>query len=191
MHTALCSYRDEAEAAAARQRLLAAGYEADDIHLQHRDQHAQRHGIDPRAWDGMEREIAVDPRVVQSIGDFFGRLFGAGQPHGEPWSRDVHAGHWVLCVDAGDDARAGEALRLMHGGAPAPQDRPGVVHRPQQPRLRELARDLAQQAQAQAPGRGGAAGTAASARDGRGERATAAGTVERPNRDGWGRTRPD
>lgn len=184
MHTALCSFDDRAKAERARDRLLAAGFDSQDVHLQHREDHARRHGADPRAWDGMEREVAVDPRVIQSIGDYFGRLFGTGGGHDQAWSRHVHEGRWVLCVDAPDAAAAAQARDAMLGHQPGQHD---VVHRPERPRLRDLGRELAA---GPAAGPAGSGGTTPPVR---GEHAQAA-AAERPgrsSRDGWGRTRHD
>src|SRR5688500_7413718 len=88
MHTAICTFDNVADAQRAVDRLVQSGFDPGDVHLEFR--HAdgspmgQRHGGEPPMhgepaapgqandnWDGMEREVAMDPARLQRIGSFF------------------------------------------------------------------------------------------------------------------------
>ena len=141
MHTALCSFDDRAQAESAVQRLVLAGFDRRDVHLQHRDsaetgagEPGHHSGTD--RWDSMEREIAVDPTVLAKLGRFFTSLFGAtDNSHASSYAEVVERGSFVVVVDADDEASADRAqavMREMQGGTV------NVVHRPTQRPLRDI-----------------------------------------------------
>ena len=142
MHTALCSFDDRARADHAVDRLVQAGFDRRDIHVQHRggsvsgDGEPGHHSGTER-WDSMEREVAVDPGRLAGLGRFFSSLFGVNDSAGHATSyRDVvERGSYVVVVDAIDETSADHAqsvLRDLEGATLT------VVHRPTQLPLREI-----------------------------------------------------
>jgi hypothetical protein len=131
MHTAVCTFSDRDAAERAVERLLNAGFSRRDVHIEHRDDDATSA---PSTW-GVEREIAVGPRVVERVASFFGDLFGADHPHRETYSRHVDSGRCVVVVDAHHEPEADRARSLMQD---MKADHMDVVHRPTQRPLREL-----------------------------------------------------
>jgi hypothetical protein len=118
MHTAICTFDDQRTAEQAVERLVQAGFDRHDVHLEYR--HADGTPVVEDAndrFDGMEREIALDRGVVSRFGHFFGRLFGKEDAHGHvgAYSRAVERGHCVVIVDASDEAQAERAQNLLHG----------------------------------------------------------------------------
>ncbi|WBY02287.1 hypothetical protein PE066_01795 [Ramlibacter tataouinensis] len=138
MHTALCTFDDRDTAARARDRLVAAGFPRNDIHLQHRGPaDSDSMGEDPRAWEGTDREIAASRDVVDRVAGFFVHLFGADDPERrhESWSRAVDSGRTVLVVDTRDEREAQRARDLLHDLQVADL---GVYHRPQQHSVQDI-----------------------------------------------------
>jgi hypothetical protein len=138
MHTAICTFDDRTTAQAAVDRLLQAGYDRNDVHLQYRLSDGTPVGEEPyAAWDGMEHEVAVSHKALESFGNFFGRLFGHDDAsgHGSTYSSAVERGHCVVVVDARDDAEAQRAQSILHGMEASDMN---VVHRATQPPLREI-----------------------------------------------------
>lgn len=138
MHTAICSFEDKAQAERAVQRLLDAGFDRGDVHLTHR--HADGSEMKAPAnntWDGMEREVAVDPGVLRSFGNFFASLFGQDDPDGHTgfYSDAVERGLYVVVVDGHDDAEGERAQQVLHGMNPADFRR---VQRTSQRPLRDI-----------------------------------------------------
>jgi len=141
MHTALCSFDDRAQADRAVERLVQAGFDRRDVHVQHRDlvtdpTKAGHHSGTDR-WDSMEREVAVDPSRLARLGAFFSTLFGTDRNHAHTssYSQVVEGGSYVIVVDADDEAGADRAQALMRdlqGGTI------NVVHRPAQRPLRDI-----------------------------------------------------
>ncbi|MCG2592664.1 hypothetical protein LZ009_07695 [Ramlibacter sp. XY19] len=141
MHTALCSFDDRANADHAVDRLVQAGFDRRDIHVQHRGGAANGdgepgHHSGTERWDTMEREVAVDPGVLAGLGRFFSSLFGTNDsPHASSYTEAVERGHYVVVVDAVDETSADHAqsvLRDLRGATLT------VVHRPTQLPLREI-----------------------------------------------------
>jgi len=140
MHTAVCTFQDREAAERAREELLRAGFRRRDVHLEPRGQDADlgRHaGEDPRGWEGTDREIAADRNMVDRVAGFFVHLFGQDHPegHDRTYGDAVERGHYVLVVDAEDDAEAQRARTVLHGHAAADLN---VVHRPEHRPLREI-----------------------------------------------------
>jgi hypothetical protein len=125
MHTAICAFKDSAAAQRAADRLVAAGFPRPDVHLEYRQAEDQLimegEGAAPRdkpapndAWDGLEREIAVDKRVLEKFGRFFSILFGRDEHgHADTYARHLEGGSVVVVVDAHDEARAEQATLLL------------------------------------------------------------------------------
>ncbi len=138
MYTAICSFDDKATAQGAVERLLDAGFARHDVHLTHRHADGSEFEKPPNdTWDGLEREIAVDRSVVENFGNFFGSLFGLDDPerHADKYASAVERGHYVVVVDAKDDADGERAQAILHGLEGRDLSR---VHRPTQKPLRDI-----------------------------------------------------
>ena len=117
MHTAICTFDDRATAEQAVQRLVQAGFDRDDVHIQHR--HADGSLMTEEAeaqWDGMEREVAVGHRLAEKLG-FFDRLFGLDDAtdHRTRYASAEERGHCVVVVDAPTDAEGERAQNILLG----------------------------------------------------------------------------
>lgn len=141
MHTAICTFQDRDAAERAREQLLRAGFQRNDLHVEHRGSASDTHaGDDPRGWEGTDHEVAVNRDVVDRVAGFFVNLFGQGSPdgHERTYGNAVEAGRYVLVLDAMDQAEAQRAHQVLHGMAAEDLQ---VVHRPAQRPLRDLLRD--------------------------------------------------
>jgi hypothetical protein len=136
MHTAICAFDDRARAEQAVDTLVRSGFARDDVHVEHKDLRGEARDENDR-WDGMEREIAVDRRVVASFGRFFARLFGRDHASGhvDTYAQHVGRGGYVVVVDTPDAATAERARSMLHGMEAGDLN---VVHRPEQPPLRDV-----------------------------------------------------
>lgn len=129
MHTAICTFEDRALAEDAVERLVRSGFDRREIHLEHR--HADgspmrettgtpRHGSlegTELPGEGMlqDHEIALGPRVAESLG-FFHRLFGGNQAaHADTYAGAVDRGLFVVIVEGRDEAEAERAQNALHG----------------------------------------------------------------------------
>jgi len=114
MHTVLSAFNDLPTAQHAMDKLAAAGFSRSDMHMQHRDMRVDG-AMSRETWDGMEREIAVDPGVLENFGHFFVSLFGKDDPsdHVNTYSRAVSRGECVVVVDADDEVKAQRAAALL------------------------------------------------------------------------------
>jgi hypothetical protein len=120
MHTAICAFSDRETANRAVDRLVQSGFARHDVHVEHRHVHGDGTNANSR-WDGMEREVAVDPRVLSAFGRFFASLFGEGtrSPHVDTYSQHVDRGGFVVVVDGHSDTeivRAQVLMREMEAG---------------------------------------------------------------------------
>lgn len=136
MHTIICTFDDKARAREAVDALVRAGFARSDLHIEHR-QAATESAAANDNWDSMEREVAVDPHVVTSFGQFFARLFGRDHlgGHGDRYAGHVERGGHVVVADtrdAGEAERARSVLSAMHAGDL------DVVHREKQRPLRDI-----------------------------------------------------
>jgi|GEM_PF-6741969 hypothetical protein len=159
MQTLISVFEKRAAARRAVERLLQSGFSESDIHLhdsgepsrKHDENHEQDVELGERVMKSVEREVAVDPEVFESISHFFSTLFGGGHDAGAPYSEAVQRGQSVLVVDASGDHRAELAAVILHeeGAVEVDDHRPHEVpedmrrrvqkiDRPQQPPLREL-----------------------------------------------------
>ncbi len=122
MHTAICTFDNRDTAQQAVDRLLQAGFDRHDIHMEHRHsdgspmsgpEHRQEPAND--AWDGLEREVAVGPDLLHRFA-FFERLFGDKHAdHAERYKSAADRGHCVVVVDAKDEVEAERAQNVLHG----------------------------------------------------------------------------
>lgn len=139
MHTAICSFEHRDVAERARDRLLQAGFDRDDVHLQHRGPtDAGGRSEDPRAWEGTDHEVAVSREMVDKVAGFFVHLFGADRnpDQQQVYEKAVDSGCTLLVVDTADEAEAARARALLHDLQAADLN---VYHRPAQRPLREYA----------------------------------------------------
>jgi hypothetical protein len=156
MHTAICTFEDRATAEQAVERLLQSGYDRQDVHLEYRHADGTRmhedEGPNDR-FDGLEREVALDRRVVERLGNFFERLFARDdlRSHSGSYAGAVERGHCVVIVEGRDAADADRAQNLLHGMEAGEMT---LVHRAGMQPLRELV------AERQAGGMESAFGTA-------------------------------
>lgn len=136
MHTAICAFQDRSRAEQAVDTLVRSGFARHDVHIQHRNVDAEGRDANDR-WDGMEREIAVDPGVLRSFGNFFASLFGRDRHAGfaDTYAGHVERGSYVVVVDAHDAAEAERARTMLHGMEPGELN---VVHREHQRPLRDI-----------------------------------------------------
>jgi hypothetical protein len=136
MHTAICAFDDRGRAEDARASLLQAGFAAHDVHIEHQHAPAERRDAND-AWDGQEREIAVDRGVLSSYGHFFASLLGRDNPsgHADTYGQHVERGAFVVVVDAADDLQARRAQDLLRGLQAGDLN---VVPRAGQPPLRDI-----------------------------------------------------
>lgn len=135
MHTAICAFDTREQAEQARDGLLRAGFARHDLHIEHK--HASSEGDANSSWDGMEREIAVDPDVLASFGRFFASLLGRdpASRHADTYAQHVERGSYVLVVDADNEVEARRAETTLRDLQAADLN---VLHRPAQPPLRDL-----------------------------------------------------
>ena len=137
MHTAICTFDDRAMAEQAVQRLVQAGFDRRDLHIQHRRADGSLMTEESEElWEGMEREVAVGYRVAETLG-FFASLFGQDPAagHTATYARAMERGSYVLVVDADNDAEAQRARAVLHGLQAGDLN---VVHRAQQAPLRDI-----------------------------------------------------
>ncbi|HYE39466.1 MAG TPA: hypothetical protein VEB23_06025, partial [Ramlibacter sp.] len=136
MHTAICTFEDRAAADRAVESLLQSGFDRADVHLEylHADGTPVREGQAPLMhgepatpgqandnWDGLEREVAMDPGRLHRLGQFFQRLFGHDEGaamHAGRYSGAMDKGHCVVFVDANSDEQAERAQSILHGMNP-------------------------------------------------------------------------
>ncbi len=127
MHTLITAFDDRATARAAVERLAQAGFSRDDMHVEEAPS-ASPVADDPndkivaeRTMQSPEREIAVDRDALTAFGHFFVSLFGKDHPagHADTYSKAVHSGRSVVCLDVNDDMQADKATALLRemGGA--------------------------------------------------------------------------
>jgi hypothetical protein len=114
MHTAICTFDDRATAEQAVKRLVQAGFDRDDVHIQHRN--ADGSLVDEaKRWEGLEREVAVGHRVAETLG-FFASLFGQeAMGDSARYSGAMERGHCVVMVDAPNDVEAERAQNILLG----------------------------------------------------------------------------
>lgn len=112
MHTVLSAFRDSEAADRAVERLALAGFAPADMHVQHRAA-ASAALLRREDWDPMEREVAVDPHLLESVGDFFMGLVGRDNGRADSYAQAVARGEFVVAVDTGDEVQAQRAAALL------------------------------------------------------------------------------
>lgn len=135
MHTAICTFEDRGLAEQAVDRLVQAGFDRSQVHMEHRHP------------DGTPMAEARDRDVVGKF-SFFERLFGTGQhtPHADTYASAVERGLYVVLVEAADEDSAAHAQAVLHGMEARDMN---LVQRTGQPPLR----DIVAERQAAAPER--------------------------------------
>ena len=114
MNTAICTFDDRATAEQAVKRLVEAGFDRGDVHIQHRNSDGSLIAEENR-WEGLEREVAVGHRVAETLG-FFASLFGQdARGDSARYSHAMERGHCVVVVDAPDDVEAQRAQNILLG----------------------------------------------------------------------------
>lgn len=114
MHTAICTFDDRATAEQAVKRLVEAGFDRDDVHIQHRKSDGSLVAEENR-WESLEREVAVGHRVAETLG-FFASLFGQeAMGDSARYSGAMERGHCVVLVDAPNDVEAERAQNILLG----------------------------------------------------------------------------
>jgi hypothetical protein len=136
MHTTICTFDDKTRANDAVDKLVAAGFARHDLHIEHK--HGYRDGEEANnQWDGLEREVAVDPHVVTAFGRFFARLFGHDHAggHVNRYAGHVEHGSYVVVADTHDPAEAQRARAVLEDLQARDLS---VVHRADQRPLRDI-----------------------------------------------------
>jgi hypothetical protein len=130
MHTAICTFEDRAAAEQAAERLVQAGFDRREVHVEHR--HADGTPM-PEGDSGAERH---DHDVVAKF-SFFERLFGAGQhaPHAQTYRSKLEEGLYVVLVEGRDEEEAERAQKVLHGLNPSDF---AMVHRAGERPLRDV-----------------------------------------------------
>lgn len=161
MQTLISAFNDRDAARRAIERLVQAGFDRSDVHLQESsgrmgrnstgEDDADNREIADRTMRSAEREIAGDRNAFEAIGHFMVSLFGKdrGEKNAERYGSAVGRGHSLVVVDARNDAEAESAAVILHDcGAVDVDDhedgrtgRAGVhmFQRAASPSLRELA----------------------------------------------------
>ena len=131
MHTAICTFEDRAAAEQAAERLVQAGFDPGEVHVEH------RHADGTPMADGDAGEQRDRDHDVVGKFSFFERLFGAGRqaPHVDTYSRAVERGLYVVLVEGRDEAEAQRAQDVLHGLNPSDFT---LFHRAGQRPLREV-----------------------------------------------------
>jgi hypothetical protein len=129
MHTAICTFEDRALAQQAVDRLIQAGFDRREVHLEQR--HAD--GTPMGEVDDAERR----DHDVKGKFSFFERLFGGGKhaPHAERYGSAVERGLFVVLVEAATEPEAERAQNVLHGMEARDLN---LVHRAGERPLREL-----------------------------------------------------
>lgn len=114
MHTAICVFDDRRRAEQALDSLVRAGFDRNDVHIEHKDMTAEGDRHPGGAWDGTQRAVH-DRGVLSSFGHFFASLLGRDNPSGQAdtYSQHVERGGYVVVVDADDEAQAQRARTLL------------------------------------------------------------------------------
>ncbi len=109
MHTAICTFEDRTLAQQAVDRLLQAGFDRRQVHLE------QRHA-DGTLMGDVEATERRDGDVKGKL-SFFERLFGAGKhaPHAQAYASAVDRGLFVVLVEAATEPEAASAQNVLHG----------------------------------------------------------------------------
>jgi stress response protein YsnF len=114
METVIGAFDDKASAQRAMERLVQAGFDRQDVHIQESD--STESTQTPRAGnsDGQEREVAADRGL---FGGFFANLFGDDDQSAysaDTYAEAVRRGSSVVVVDAQDETQAERAASLLH-----------------------------------------------------------------------------
>jgi hypothetical protein len=160
MQTLVSVFDDRNAARRAVERLVQAGVEREDIHVEESPARtatatttatttaddAENRQIGERTMDTAEREVAVDRDALEAVGHFFVSLFGLDHPDTPRFSKAIKNGRSVVVVDALDDDQADACAVMLHDAGACEVDddhgkdsaRVRKLRRDSQPPLREL-----------------------------------------------------
>lgn len=116
MHTVLSAFDSGEAARRAADRLVAAGFPREDVHVrggESGDEEDDR--VTRQAIASPEREIAVGPRALAAVDHFWDHLLGRGEhaQHARTYAEAVRRGGTVVVVDAAGEPDAERAAALL------------------------------------------------------------------------------
>jgi uncharacterized protein (TIGR02271 family) len=113
MQTVIGAFEDRDAAQRAVERLVDAGFDRDDVHVQ---EGASTSTTGATSASGGADRADDEHGMMASIRHFFASVFGEDSPagHSGVYSEAVHRGASVVVVDAQDDERAERAASLLH-----------------------------------------------------------------------------
>ena len=119
MQTVVSVLEDQATAQRAVERLVAAGFERSQVHLQLGAAPSNTAATSPRAVPQAQAraESGPDRGVLSSIGYFFASLFNQDPPTGgyaDRFAEAVRRGHPAIMVEANDDEEVDRASEILH-----------------------------------------------------------------------------
>jgi len=116
MQTIIGAFEDRQAAQSAVQRLVDAGFDRDDVHVQEGASTTGSTGSSTDTRGDFSPE--EDRGFLASIGHFFSSLFGEDNPHptgrSAVYSEAVRRGTSMVVVDANDEEQADRAAALLH-----------------------------------------------------------------------------
>lgn len=112
MQTAISTFNDRSTAEQAVDRLVAAGFPREDIHIESGEDADS--SMTPRSTGTYEAQ--EDRGVLASIGHFFTSLFGMDTPDNEvhTYTEAVRRGHAVVVVDVDNEQDSERAVAIMN-----------------------------------------------------------------------------
>ncbi len=117
MQTVISVFEDRYDAQRAMDRLLAAGFEPGNVHLQPGAAAANTAVVKSLRAASMAEHTDRDRGVLASIGHFFASLFDQDPPtrgYALRFAEAVRRGHPAIMVDAKDDEEVDRASTIMH-----------------------------------------------------------------------------
>lgn len=117
MQTVISVFEDRHDAQLAMERLLAAGFEPENVHLQPGAAAANTAVAASLRAASMAEHSDRDRGVLASIGHFFASLFDQDPPtrgYALRFAEAVRRGHPAIMVDAKDDEEVDRASTIMH-----------------------------------------------------------------------------
>lgn len=139
MQTLISAFQDRSAARRAVERLVQAGFEREDLHMQEpgsaggpeagtdraatgargtspADDTRTERELGERTMATAEREVAADRTTLEAMGHFLVSLFGAdrGEGHARRYGKALDRGHTLVFVDADSDEHAEAAAMILH-----------------------------------------------------------------------------
>jgi stress response protein YsnF len=115
MQTVVGVFDSMDEAQEAREALLSAGFDDDQVHVQSHASYATEGGADTDLSDRTDRQDGhrESQGFMASVGRFFSDLFGGEDEHASHYSEAVRRGATVVTVDASDERRVEDARETL------------------------------------------------------------------------------